>query len=585
MILRFSIAECITGPSLIALLAAPAMAQILTPTPAQTPVPHASGSIAHVPIALPIKAPPDWDPETWTNFRRRCQEVADMSAANQPMGSGDYGYSDACTKEGAYYWPVKQRPRTQAHATTPMPTPGPDGHIPLGLPLTLPPGSPFESAPAEWRLMLAACQRIADARAVHEPINDSDWHACGTLRNTVRVYNRPLPPVESSPAGNAAPSPTATPTPLGQPQDPQSLNSNSPVGPFGTPFTGGGGDACVAGTPPDVAAGVSSIQIAELLNQGIWVFNKQGQIQSGFPKTLATFWAPNSPPPTNILTDTQIAFEPLSQRWPASTESVTQAKDDGDLYFAISNTADATGAWTFYDFPKICSKPDSTFPVPDQPILGYNQNWVVIDVSCFDQSKIPFTDNDQLLLVPHSAIATHPPNLGAIQEAGPTRTGSNGWFASRPSCDISGSANQNLFLVSSGPLDSPGSRDLVKITSIIDVNGNFVGPGAGGTVIQSPLNGVAATTTFSIALAQHDNCGANSACAVNLNDARISNAPILQVGNDGNKYLLTAFHAGDSANNTAQTLFFMGQVNSFATSPVWNEWFFDGPGFWATYPP
>lgn len=349
MVRRFSIAEWFTVASLSVLLAASAMAQMLTPTPAQTPVPHASGG--HVPIALPISAPSGWDPETWANFRRRCQEVADMSAANQPMGSGDYGYADACTKEGAYYWPVKQRPRVSARPTTPMPTPGPDGHVPLGLPLTPPHGSPFERAPVQWSLLLAACQRVADARAAHKPIGDSDWHVCGTLRNAVRVYGRPLPPVESSTPSNVAPSPTVTPTPLGEPQDPQSFNSSSPAGPFGTPFMGGGGDACVAGTPPDVSADVSSTQITELLNQGIWVFNKQGQIQSGFPKTLAAFWAPNSPPPTNILTDTQIAFEPLSQRWLATTVSLTHAKDDGDLYFAISNTADATGAWTIYDFP------------------------------------------------------------------------------------------------------------------------------------------------------------------------------------------------------------------------------------------
>lgn len=555
----------------MAWFAVPALGQL--PTPAQTPVPRASGS--HVPIALPMEAPPDWDPETWKNFRRRCQEVADMSARNQPMGSGDYGYADACTKEGAYFSPVKQRPPVPPRPATPMPTPGPGGHVPLDIPVNPPSESPYSREPQTWAMMRANCQKVADRLYYKQPVDREAAMDCGRMRMTVKAYSNPVsapqPPLNS---------PSPTPTPVATPQEP---SGNSQVGPFGTPFAAGSGDACTQGQPPDVAADVSPSQLAELLNQGIWVFNKQGQIQSGYPKSLAAFWASNSPPPANKLTDTQIAYEPIAQRWLASTLSIYPGLSNGDLYFAISNTSDATGAWTIYDFPSFCSAIDSSYPAPDQPILGYNQAWVVIDVSCFDQSQQPFIDNDQLLLIPHSAIATHPQNLGAIQEQGPTGTGSMGWFASRPSRDVSGTANQDLFLVSSAPLDSPGALDFVKVTSI-DSNGNIVGPGPGNAIVQSPGIGVSATDTFSIAPGEHDNCGAGSGCVVSLGDARISSAPILQIGNDGNKYLLTAFHAGDNGNNTAQALFFMGQVNSFATSAKWNEWYFDGPNFWATYP-
>ncbi len=338
----------------------------------------------------------------------------------------------------------------------------------------------------------------------------------------------------------------------------------------------------------DNAADVSPSQLVQILNQGIWVFNKQGQVQSGFPKALPAFWAANSPPPTNLLVDTQIAFDPLAQRWMASTLSVTSANDNGDVYFAISNTSDATAAWTFYAFPSFCSSIyPMTYTTPDQDIMGYNQSWVVLGVSCFDHNGIPFTDSDQLLLIPHSSIATHPTNLGAIQETGPTGGGvlSQGWFGSRPSRDVSGSAGQNIYLVSSGPIDSPSSIDYVKLTSI-DSSGNLVGPGLGGAIVQSPANGFQATATFAINPDQHDNCGPSSTCVVFLSDARITSAPVLQAGNDNKHYLLTAFHAGESQENTAQALYFMGQTESFASSPQWNEWHIGGnaPGWWATYP-
>jgi hypothetical protein len=68
-----------------------------------------------------------------------------------------------------------------------------------------------------------------------------------------------------------------------------------------------------------------------------------------------------------------------------------------------------------------------------------------------------------------------------------------------------------------------------------------------------------------------------------LGDARISGAPALQTGNDGHHYLLTAFHAVDVVDNTAQSLYFIGQTDSFAQSPQWNFNNIGGPVFWAGY--
>ncbi|MGH7879774.1 MAG: hypothetical protein ACREQD_09800, partial [Candidatus Binataceae bacterium] len=126
----------------------------------------------HVPIALPIEAPSGFDPVAWATFRQRCQEVADMSAANLPMGSGDYGYADACTKQGAYFHPVKQRPKPPAVPTVTV-TPGPDGHIPLDLPSSPPPRSSYYRQPDVWARILRMCQEVADRQYQNQPVDHS----------------------------------------------------------------------------------------------------------------------------------------------------------------------------------------------------------------------------------------------------------------------------------------------------------------------------------------------------------------------------------------------------------------------------
>ena len=66
----------------------------------------------------------------------------------------------------------------------------------------------------------------------------------------------------------------------------------------GQPFAGGSVSACQnppapnvgAQTPPlDVAADVSPSQNVEMLNQGLWVFDKSGTVQGSGPESLYAF--------------------------------------------------------------------------------------------------------------------------------------------------------------------------------------------------------------------------------------------------------------------------------------------------------
>jgi hypothetical protein len=309
----------------------------------------------------------------------------------------------------------------------------------------------------------------------------------------------------------------------------------------------------------------------QLLNSGLWIFNKLGQVQ-GSPETLANFWFTLSPQPE--LTDTEVAYDPIAQRWLATTLSLPSSKNNGDLFFAFTQTSDATKGWNFYAIRGVCSGAEPTFPTPDQPILGYNQTWIAIALRCFAGGGAPPPGDDQLVLIPSTVLTASPApaSLGQTQKA-------NAFFNARPSRDISGIANQPLFLVA--PEVTASALPYVSVTSV-DGNGNYVGPGPGNAVANSPGNGVMGTSGL-FTLAEHDSCGPGASCEVSLQDDRITSA-VVQTGNDDKHYLLTSFHAGDSTNSTVQALYFVGQIESFATGSQWNGWYIDGPGFWAGYP-
>jgi hypothetical protein len=198
-------------PMLAVAIAACLLLSLVQIVGGQGPTPEASPT-THVPIALPVQVPSGWDLVTYANFRRRCQEVADMSAANLPMGTGDDAYADACTKKGAFYHPVKRlpKPTPMALAPTPIATPGPDGHVPL--PWDLPKNPPKGTDPETYANLRAMCQAIADKAYAHQPIDDESIKECGRAVAGLRALShetvaQPL----ASPGRRSLPTPIPTP--------------------------------------------------------------------------------------------------------------------------------------------------------------------------------------------------------------------------------------------------------------------------------------------------------------------------------------------------------------------------------------
>jgi hypothetical protein len=138
------------------------------------------------------------------------------------------------------------------------PTPGPDGHVPLGIPVNPPGGGDSQ----QWARQRAQCQEIAYKIAAHQPVDPDTFMA---MREVCASMGSPPPasPVpEVPPPANQTSIPMVTPpeVPSGS-ESPESLNTSSTVGPFRTPFAGGGGDACAQAQSVDLAAECLSKQV------------------------------------------------------------------------------------------------------------------------------------------------------------------------------------------------------------------------------------------------------------------------------------------------------------------------------------
>jgi hypothetical protein len=344
-------------------------------------------------------------------------------------------------------------------------------------------------------------------------------------------------------------------------------------------------DACLNlpgdGQPPDVAADVSPTQMVEMMNSGIWISDKSGNPYAGYPESLTTFWQANSPPVTDSLTDTQVAWDPAAQRWLVTTLAETAAYDNGDLYFAFRKTSDATQGWNVYNLANICSdSQNGNFPAPDQPVLGFNQiagipseSWVAVDLQCKGAGGNG-TGSDQAVLIPATVLTESPPPSTLSQTILTPPV-----IGTRPSRDISGDSNYPLYFAASEAPCSNSSSPCVALYTLYDSYGTY------GLQLadESPANGAPGSYGL-FTPAQHDSCGSGSACAADLGDARIENV-VIQKGIDGNTYLLTSFHAGDTSSGTTQALWFVAQ-NPAATGFItkWNDWWVGGSGWWAGYP-
>jgi hypothetical protein len=147
--------------------------------------------------------------------------------------------------------------------------------------------------------------------------------------------------------------------------------------------------------PADMALAVSPLYVVQLVNESIAVYNKNGVIQSGFPKPLSTFFSSN----TGDIGDVRAFYDWKVGRFVVLADDFTA----GVIHLASSATNNPLGAWHQYTFSPWgaadCRASGSA--CPDFPQLGYDDTTIYVGINFFPASG---GVSDWMLLLPKTKI-------------------------------------------------------------------------------------------------------------------------------------------------------------------------------------
>lgn len=138
--------------------------------------------------------------------------------------------------------------------------------------------------------------------------------------------------------------------------------------------------------PPDTMGAVGSTQYVSMLNGGFAVWNKSGA--NLVTKSDTSFW--QSAGQTGTNGDSRILFDATSQRWIA----LAFGSSVSDIQIAVSNTADATGAWQSTRFTGFAGG------TADYPTLAMDTNAIYIGTNNF----APSLKGTSMNIIPLSSI-------------------------------------------------------------------------------------------------------------------------------------------------------------------------------------
>jgi hypothetical protein len=145
----------------------------------------------------------------------------------------------------------------------------------------------------------------------------------------------------------------------------------------------------------------------QVINSAIAVYNRQGVLQPGFPKSLGAFF----PGSTGDVGDPRAFYDSYNKRFVIVADDFT----GGIMYLAASQTDNPTGAWNIYSFnpwgPANCRA--SGAACADFPMIGFDNNYPVqaltpgtattiyLGVNFFDAAG---QVHDYMLLLPKTTI-------------------------------------------------------------------------------------------------------------------------------------------------------------------------------------
>ncbi|MFH1699471.1 MAG: hypothetical protein ABIE07_02695 [Candidatus Zixiibacteriota bacterium] len=147
--------------------------------------------------------------------------------------------------------------------------------------------------------------------------------------------------------------------------------------------------------PPDTHGAIGKNHAMTMLNTEVRIQDKLGNIISTI--TLPAFWSPAG---TYGTYDPRIIYDQSTDRWLATCDARGQSAASAVL-FAISDTDDPTGNWTFY---KIDADPTDV-NWADFPDIGFNNTWIAITNNMFTVSSDSWSGNAMWVIDKSTALA------------------------------------------------------------------------------------------------------------------------------------------------------------------------------------
>jgi hypothetical protein len=153
-------------------------------------------------------------------------------------------------------------------------------------------------------------------------------------------------------------------------------------------------NAFVNTTPPDPQIAVGPTHILEMVNNVGRVFTKSGSLVSTF--SLDSFFG--VPSVADIRSDPRLIYDSTSSRYFAAYIDRNQLDGQGDLFLAISQTNDPSGAWNKYS---------TSFPlfVPDYPGIGVTDDKFTISYNLYGVYTGTFLGEQTLVVQKSDVIA------------------------------------------------------------------------------------------------------------------------------------------------------------------------------------
>ncbi len=205
--------------------------------------------------------------------------------------------------------------------------------------------------------------------------------------------------------------------------------------------------------PPDCNGVVGPNHLMVTLNSEYRIMDKTGTVIS--TTTASGFWAGVTPAG---FADPHVMYDHYTGRWIIVGQSTTAATSA--LLVAVSQTNDPTGTWNRYAFD-VDAANTIWF---DFPLIGFNQNWLVVAGNMFNVSNNFFANKCQIYVFDMSVL-----NAGAAVTIGTnaqliTTPTSDGSFSMSPATNF-GSTN-SMFLLENWNGGS-GALRLSRLTGTI----------------------------------------------------------------------------------------------------------------------